>query len=604
MSELLRQLNEAKLHSHMNFQGLDISIEIPAGGERTGVNKKTGEKWAHKIDDHYGYIKGTHSPDGEHLDCYVRKNPVKDSKIYVMHQLTVDGSKFDEDKVMLGYESKSEAIRAFKKFTFKPGVMYGGCTEFNLDHFKVVAFQASNSKAMLTDEATYEEFKKAGLLPSGVKSPVQVARRVSESLSEGLSEIGYVLSTDLIEDSLKHGGVEEDIDLETVIKKAYSYYKNTAGSFFDVSMSEDEFRMEALKHIAEKEAYMTDTLDEFDEPEMSLDDKTFISFDDHNKCIEAGEFAEENDVKAFVVGHDLYFETPDEYETFIDLVDISSRKDLLGNSAEDVLPEEEQMFEENTGEPFAVVIYVQGMKNIGTVAFPQWATTGDHTKLVQSGIQNYNEARKIAEAVSAGEIQVPLNDREYVLGIDVIRESEYRQFHEAVVDEKIEVEQTSELEEVKKLAGVKSGVFESRGVPSVHETRARLAAIAEETERAFAEQEVQNKRSLSEDELARAARVAVASINKNPNHMIETVVEAVSKKMFDDMSFAPDIIKHMQKTTEVLKFDNNLEARDILDRFAARGLIIYKDLDKFTGTVKVTGSTNVIQRLKDEFKGV
>ena len=262
------------------------------------------------------------------------------------------------------------------------------------------------------------------------------------------------------------------------------------------------------------------------------------------------------------------------------------------------------MFEENTGEPFAVVIYVQGMKNIGTVAFPQWATTGDHTKLVQSGIQNYNEARKIAEAVSAGEIQVPLNDREYVLGIDVIRESEYRQFHEAVVDEKIEVEQTSELEEVKKLAGVKSGVFESRGVPSVHETRARLAAIAEETERAFAEQEVQNKRSLSEDELARAARVAVASINKNPNHMIETVVEAVSKKMFDDMSFAPDIIKHMQKTTEVLKFDNNLEARDILDRFAARGLIIYKDLDKFTGTVKVTGSTNVIQRLKDEFKGV
>lgn len=177
--EFFRQLNEGKLHSRMQFQGMDISIEIPAGGKRTGVNK-AGEKWENEIDDAYGYIKGTHSPDGEHLDCYVRRNPDKDADVYVMHQMTVDGSKFDEDKVMLGYSSAAEATKAFKKFTFKPKEMFGGMSEFCLDHFKVVAYQASRSSAMLASEETYEDFKKRNLLPKGVKSPIDVAKRVSE----------------------------------------------------------------------------------------------------------------------------------------------------------------------------------------------------------------------------------------------------------------------------------------------------------------------------------------------------------------------------------------------------------------------------------------
>lgn len=178
--EFFKQLTEGKVHKHLDFQGMNISIEIPAGGKRTGTNK-AGEKWEHKIDDAYGYIKGTHSPDGEHLDCYVRKNPDKEAKVYVMHQLTVDGSKFDEDKVMLGYSSASEATKAFKKFTFKPDVMFGGMTEFPLEYFMIVAYQASSSHAMLTNEETFEDFVERGLMPRGVISPLTVARRVNES---------------------------------------------------------------------------------------------------------------------------------------------------------------------------------------------------------------------------------------------------------------------------------------------------------------------------------------------------------------------------------------------------------------------------------------
>jgi hypothetical protein len=181
--EFLKQLTEGKVHKHLDFQGMDISIEIPAGGKRTGVNR-AGERWETKIDDAYGYIKGTHSPDGEHLDCYVRKNPDRNAQVYVMHQLTVDGSKFDEDKVMLGYSTKAEAVKAFKKFTFKPAQMFGGVTEFTLEHFRLAAYQASGSHAMLTDEATYDDFDKRGLLPRGVLSPLTVAKRVSEDVED------------------------------------------------------------------------------------------------------------------------------------------------------------------------------------------------------------------------------------------------------------------------------------------------------------------------------------------------------------------------------------------------------------------------------------
>ena len=202
--EFFKQLTEGKVHKHMDFQGMDISIEIPAGGKRTGTNKKTGEKWEHKIDDSYGYIKGTHSPDGEHLDCYVRKNPDKDAKVYVMHQLTVDGSKFDEDKVMLGYGSKAEATKAFKKFTFKPATMFGGVTEFDLDHFRLAAYQASRSHAILTNEETFKDFEDRGLLPHGVISSLTVAKRVCEEIEDVSEAIDFAATyfldeTDLLE---------------------------------------------------------------------------------------------------------------------------------------------------------------------------------------------------------------------------------------------------------------------------------------------------------------------------------------------------------------------------------------------------------------------
>ena len=160
------------------FDGMDLSIEVKAGSSRKGTNAK-GEEWEQKIDDHYGYILGTHSPDGEHLDCYLAKNPKSGSKVYVVHQLTPDGSKFDEDKVMLGFPSESAAKSAFTKYTFKPKNMFGGISEFDLDHFKVVAYQASKSKAILAKDDVIKKIKrKVGV---GIKTPEEIAKKVSEN---------------------------------------------------------------------------------------------------------------------------------------------------------------------------------------------------------------------------------------------------------------------------------------------------------------------------------------------------------------------------------------------------------------------------------------
>jgi Inorganic Pyrophosphatase len=181
--KLIELLEGRAIVNRMSILDLQISIEVNAGEKRTGTSKD-GTKWEQVVSASYGYILGTNSPDGEHLDVWVRKNPVQNCKIYVIHQLSVDGSKYDEDKVMLGYSNKTQAIAEFKKNCFKPNLMFGGCSEFDIEHFKVIAFSARNSKVMIASQDTYDSFEKKGLIPKGIKSPIELSKIVKESTAE------------------------------------------------------------------------------------------------------------------------------------------------------------------------------------------------------------------------------------------------------------------------------------------------------------------------------------------------------------------------------------------------------------------------------------
>ena len=100
-----------KLDAQMEFQGLPLDIEHTAGSVRRGKDKD-GHDWTTIFRYAYGYIRGTKGADGEGLDVFVGPNPNAE-KAYVVHQKKPETGKFDEDKVMLGFDSTEEAKGAY-----------------------------------------------------------------------------------------------------------------------------------------------------------------------------------------------------------------------------------------------------------------------------------------------------------------------------------------------------------------------------------------------------------------------------------------------------------------------------------------------------------
>lgn len=104
--------------AHLKIDGLDITIENPRGTKREGT-APNGKKWSVRMPDHYGYIKRTEGADGDHVDVYLGPKAYPGSQVlgethvYVVHQKDLNTGKFDEHKVMLGYDSQSKAEIAY-----------------------------------------------------------------------------------------------------------------------------------------------------------------------------------------------------------------------------------------------------------------------------------------------------------------------------------------------------------------------------------------------------------------------------------------------------------------------------------------------------------
>jgi len=103
----------------VDFQGLEIDLEVLAGQYREKTNPE-GKSWKRYMHHHYGEIRNTEGVDGDLLDAYVGPNH-DSSLVIVIHQHRPDDQSFDEDKVMLGFDSVEEAIGAYKKHYPKPG---------------------------------------------------------------------------------------------------------------------------------------------------------------------------------------------------------------------------------------------------------------------------------------------------------------------------------------------------------------------------------------------------------------------------------------------------------------------------------------------------
>ena len=98
---------------HVRIGKFDISIEQPKGSVCRGVDAN-GRTWETKMNNTYGYIRGTESVDGDHIDVFLSDDIDNwdGQKVFVVDQYNEDGS-FDEHKVMLGFNDINEAYKAY-----------------------------------------------------------------------------------------------------------------------------------------------------------------------------------------------------------------------------------------------------------------------------------------------------------------------------------------------------------------------------------------------------------------------------------------------------------------------------------------------------------
>ena len=135
-----------KLHYRTDYQGLPISIENRKGSYRRGTDSD-GHEWENRMDFAYGYIRLTEGTDGDHLDCYI--GPNKDSRrLFIVHQVDPNTKQFDEDKVMLGFDTAEAAKTAYLAQYDNPG-FFGTMEVTDIEKFKAMIEKRKGKKLVV-----------------------------------------------------------------------------------------------------------------------------------------------------------------------------------------------------------------------------------------------------------------------------------------------------------------------------------------------------------------------------------------------------------------------------------------------------------------------
>ena len=143
---------------HVRLNGLDISIENPAGSRRR-------PEWP-PLKNHYGYFKGSVGADKDHVDVFMTDRASDpDLPVFVVDQVNRDGS-FDEHKVVLGAVDEAGARSTYLGNYEKGWTGLGGITQMTQDEFR----------SWLRDPAKTK--KPAGTLLGAAPAPTKKPRGV------------------------------------------------------------------------------------------------------------------------------------------------------------------------------------------------------------------------------------------------------------------------------------------------------------------------------------------------------------------------------------------------------------------------------------------
>lgn len=163
---------------HIKVDGMDVTIEQPKGSVRRGKDVD-GKEWESKMHNTYGYIRGTESVDGDHIDIFLSDNPTE-GNVFVVDQVNKDGS-FDEHKVMYGFSDMESAKKAYLS-NYEDGWQgLGNITEVSKEEFKK---WINSSKRKTKSFAEYSSVKTEGDVR--VEHPIESSERTKPEIKNRL----------------------------------------------------------------------------------------------------------------------------------------------------------------------------------------------------------------------------------------------------------------------------------------------------------------------------------------------------------------------------------------------------------------------------------
>lgn len=132
---------------HVKLQGLDITIENPAGSTRTGVDKN-GKPWSSQIMHTYGYIKGSTAKDGDHIDVFLGPQAADGQSVFVVDQIDPDTGRYDEAKALVGFADGQAALEGYLS-NYEAGWRGAGAmTEMSMPEFKAWLAKGNTKKPL------------------------------------------------------------------------------------------------------------------------------------------------------------------------------------------------------------------------------------------------------------------------------------------------------------------------------------------------------------------------------------------------------------------------------------------------------------------------
>lgn len=124
----------------LTLHGIPLSLEWREGETRKYFNHDPLKKksvgtidYNKKMKADYGYVRGVMDADGEELDVYLGPNR-ESEKVFVLEKLREADQSFDENKIMLGYDSMAEAKKSYLQHQGKNEM--GKVRELTLAQFK------------------------------------------------------------------------------------------------------------------------------------------------------------------------------------------------------------------------------------------------------------------------------------------------------------------------------------------------------------------------------------------------------------------------------------------------------------------------------------